>query len=64
MLSSERTTDDFPGGAIFTSLLSNNKDAKPDQSEENFKTLFSKELENLKQNRNKMINQHKEDPHE
>ncbi|WP_245844007.1 flagellar biosynthetic protein FliO [Oceanobacillus rekensis] len=64
LLSSERTTDNFPGGALLTSLIPNKKDAKPDPSENNFKALFSKELENLKQNRNKMINKHKEDPHE
>ena len=64
LLSKERATDDFPGGALITTLFPIKKDAKPETTEINFKKLFSKELENLKQNRNKMINQHKEDTHE
>ncbi|MGJ9458870.1 flagellar biosynthetic protein FliO [Oceanobacillus sp. CF4.6] len=64
MQSSERKNAEFPGGALLTSLMPNKKDASNDSSESNFKMLFSKELENLKQNRTKMINKHKEDTHE
>ncbi|MFC4023139.1 flagellar biosynthetic protein FliO [Oceanobacillus longus] len=64
MQSSERKNAEFPGGTLLTSLMPNKKDASNDASENNFKMLFSKELENLKQNRNKMINKHKEDTHE
>ncbi|WP_249869774.1 flagellar biosynthetic protein FliO [Oceanobacillus saliphilus] len=64
MASKERSPDDFPGGALLTSLTKKQQAGKNDSTDSNFKALFSKELENLKQNRKKMINKHKEDTHE
>ncbi|WP_084268831.1 flagellar biosynthetic protein FliO [Oceanobacillus damuensis] len=63
LLSKEGTSDDFPGGTLLSSLIQK-KQGNQDSSDSNFKAMFSKELENLKQNRNKMINKNKEDTHE
>ncbi|WP_337019656.1 flagellar biosynthetic protein FliO [Oceanobacillus massiliensis] len=62
--SKESSSDELPGAALLSSLIPKKKNASPDSSGNDFKALFSKELDNLKKSRNKMINKHKEDTHE
>jgi len=62
--SKDATGSTLPTGALLSSLIPGKKATKTGLAETDFKNLFAKELDNLKENRKKMINRRKEDSHE
>lgn len=59
--SSVHSSSDFPGSSFLNGILPKQDVSNKGKESNGFKSLFSKELDNLKDNRNRLINRHKED---
>ena len=59
--SSVQTTSEFPGSSLLNGFLPKQAARNKGKESNSFQSLFSKELDNLKDNRDRLINKHKED---
>lgn len=64
ILRSKEGSESLSAGTLLSTLIPGKKANNTDAAQTDFKSLYAKELDNLKKNRKKMIKKHKEDSYE